>query len=304
MRPPSRILLLEPCCFGYNGQTAASNSFQRDANALEEQQIRQLAIEEHRNMVTQLVAAGIDVQVWKDTEQPLTPDAVFLNNWFSTHEDNTVVLYPMLAENRRQERRIDLIEQIRNAFTSIVDISEHEQRNEFLEGTGSFVFDYTSKTAFAALSPRTQEALARSLCKRLHFQLELFSATDQNGAAVYHTNVVLCIGSEFAIFCADSVPDLTQKEGVLNRLRAAGKETILINQQQMAAFAGNMYELVANDGTVFLLCSQTAFNALDEIQLKQLQKFAKLLIVPIPTIEKYGGGSVRCMIAENRLPLI
>jgi hypothetical protein len=245
--------------------------------------------------------AGIDVEVYSDTEEPHTPDSIFPNNWISFHE-NKVVIYPMLAENRRKERRDDIIKDLgKCAF--ILDLSDNEKKNKFLEGTGSIVFDYENKIAYANISPRTNKQLLDDLCSQLDYRSITFKAVDTRGADIYHTNVLMCIGEGFAVLCTDCIPDKNDREKVIRSLLDTHHEIIEIDIDQMNSFAGNMYQLFNNKGESFIVMSEQAFKSLDQEQIKKLKKFGTLLYSPLYTIEKYGGGSARCMMADVRMSL-
>ncbi len=297
------ILMVEPVAFGFNEQTAVNNYFQQRNNA-SSSEIQELALYEFRKMVEMLCANGINVIVVKDTEHPLTPDSIFPNNWISFHEGGQAVLYPMFAKNRRYERRNDIIKLIEEKGTVINNVDDFafwEEQNMFLEGTGSMVFDRVHKIAYAGLSERTDINLFLQFCKVFGFKPVCFSANQSvvgKRLPVYHTNVMMCIATEFAVICTDSIDDLDERKNVIHSLLKSGKEIIPISEEQMHCFAGNMLQVENTAGKRFLVMSQTAFDSLDEPQLKLLESYNELIVIPIPTIEKVGGGSVRCMIAE------
>lgn len=289
--------MIRPVLFGYNEQTAASNSFQRhDGESAE--QIRQDAIREFDAMAALLSASGIEAVIFEDTTVPHTPDSVFPNNWISFHENNTIVIYPMMAENRRRERRSEIISHFSNEQTQLIDLSAYEQKGMFLEGTGSIVFDYTHRIAYANTSPRTSVQLLESLCSSLNCRSTVFTATDASGQPVYHTNVLLCIGNTFAVLCSECIPDKAEAEAVRRSLEVTGHSIITISRAQMNAFAGNMYQLFNSRQESFILMSSRAYRSLRDRQVQQLQMHGTLLHTPLDTIERYGGGSARCMIAE------
>jgi hypothetical protein len=295
----SHILMIRPAAFGFNTETAASNVFQTKQPALK---VQDEALGEFENMVVQLRDAGIRVTVINDTPNLKKPDAIFPNNWFSTHHDGTVVLYPMMAENRRLERRIDILDKLRNQnlVTRLIDLSDEEQREVFLEGTGSIVFDHIQKVAYACNSPRTNEPLFIELCAVLGYTPIAFNAFDVNRQAIYHTNVLLAIGSHWAVCCTESIPE-RERRALVASLKNQ-RELIEISFSQMAAFAGNLLELETTHGEKIIVLSQTAYLALGKQQLKKLEMHARLLPISIPSIETVGGGSVRCMMAEVFLP--
>lgn len=292
--------MIRPATFGFNAETALSNAFQRDEAT---QNMHKKALAEFDGMVKTLHEAGLTVHVFEDTPQPEKPDAVFPNNWVSLHAHGTLVLYPMLAKNRRLERRMDVLEQLRHDFivTRLLDLTEAELENRFLEGTGSIVFDHISKTAFACRSPRTDEKLLKQLCAALGYSPICFNAFDASGRAIYHTNVLLAIGTSWAVCCAEAIP-ASQRNVIVRHLEVGGRQLIPISQKQMASFVGNMLELADARGNKLILLSETAYQSLSTKQKASLQKHAKLLPIAIPTIEKIGGGSVRCMVAEIFLP--
>lgn len=299
---PSSVFMVRPASFGFNPDTASSNAFQQAATNAGN--IQQPAIREFDRMVDLLRSHDIDVMVFNDTPVPPKPDAQFPNNWISLHEDGTVVLYPMMAPNRRPERRKDIIDELKSRFIvqAIKDYAGEEANNRFLEGTGSLVFDYLNRIAYACRSPRTDENLAGMVVQSLGFGLVMFDAVDENGTPVYHTNVVMCIGSRFAVICLDAIHDEGDQERLLNSFAKTGHKVVAISYAQMNAFAGNMMEVRSRNSESFVLLSEQAFNSLLPGQVDAISRYAEMIPVPIPTIEKYGGGSVRCMIAGIFLP--
>lgn len=298
------ILLIRPQNFGYNAETAESNEFQNKAEGQDESSIKKLALGEFDLFTEVLYAKGISIRVVEDTEFPQKPDAIFPNNWVSFHADGTAILYPMCAPNRRHERRMDIIEALGTEFRieKIVDLSHFETEDRFLEGTGSIVFDHANKTAYACRSPRTDEKLFTETSQTLGYTPISFRALDAKGRAIYHTNVMMCIGVGFAVICLESIENTEEKEKVIESLKSSGLEIIDLSFEQMYRFAGNMLAVSGENGKVFLVQSQSAFDALKEEQIAVLEKFCELLPIPIPTIETYGGGSARCMMAEIFLP--
>jgi hypothetical protein len=300
------VLMVRPARFGYNAETAASNAFQQtpdDASHAPDAAIA--ALLEFDALVLALRRAGVAVFIAEDTAEPAKPDALFPNNWVSFHRDGSVVLYPMLAPNRRAERREDIIEQLGRdgAFriTRRVDLSDHEAEGRYLEGTGSLVLDRASRTAYACLSPRTDFRVLGEFAQRLDYELVSFDALDAQGRAIYHTNVLMAIGARFAVVCAAAIAHPAQRESVLSRLRASGHEIVEISLEQMRQFAGNVLELDGTQGKLIAL-STTAWGSLDAAQRSALKKQAAIVAVSIPTIERLGGGGVRCMLAEIHLP--
>lgn len=295
--------MIRPVSFGFNEQTAGSNAFQnRDAD---QQAVQDKALAEFDGLVKTLKENGVSVTVVDDTAQPHTPDSIFPNNWVSFHADGTVFLYPMQAENRRLERREDIISKLEDTFkvAHVVDLSRFETENKFLEGTGSMVLDRENKIAYACLSPRTHKEVLTLFGEQAGYKAISFEAADANGKAIYHTNVLMCIGSGFAVICMDSIPNPHEKVVVLESLRSTDKEVVEITFDQMNRFAGNMLEVKNQAGENLIVMSQNAYQALDEGQRLTLKKYGKLVYADINTIETNGGGSARCMIAEVHLPV-
>ena len=289
------VLMVRPAAFGYNAETAASNAFQNTSRE-SERDVAERAVAEFETFVECLEAKGVSVLVIEDSVFPPTPDSVFPNNWLSLHETGDVILYPMAAPNRRSERRLDVIERLRDEFfvRDVIDLTKFEHEGKYLEGTGSIVFDHITRIAFACLSLRTDATLLDLVCERLSYAPVNFHAVDRTGLEIYHTNVMMCVATEFAVICNESISSGSPAE----RLAESGREIVEITVDQMHAFAGNM--LVVRDN--LLLMSQRARNALREEQIRVLEKYCEILSPSVPTIETVGGGSVRCMIAENFLP--
>ena len=294
--------MIRPVSFGFNEQTAASNAFQnRD---VDQQAVQDKALTEFDNFVKILKDNGINVTVVDDTPHPHTPDSIFPNNWVSFHEDGNVFLYPMQAENRRLERREDIISKLEDTFkvAHVMDLSRFEAEHKFLEGTGSMVLDRENKIAYACLSPRTDKETLNFFCEQAGYKPISFEAVDAQGKAIYHTNGLMCIGSRFAVICADSIPNPHEKVVVTESLRSTHKEIVTITFDQMNHFAGNMLELKNKAGENLIVMSQNAYRALSEEQKSALEKYGKLIYADINDIETNGGGSARCMIAEVHLP--
>jgi hypothetical protein len=303
--PPKKVLLIRPAAFGFNPQTAESNYFQNDrAVATEANAPASRALIEFEALAAGLLANGVEALIYEDTPFPEKPDAVFPNHWFSTHADGTICLYPMLTENRRIERRDDIVENLRQRFdvSRVVNISHLENENKFLEGTGSLVLDHENRIAYACLSPRTSIEALNFWTKEMGFDAIVFSAKDLGGNAIYHTNVMMCVGDSFAVVCEDSITDLRERNAVRQSLINAGKEIVAISLPQMEDFAGNMLLLQNPADEKLLVMSRRAFDSLETAQISQLEKHARRLLFDVSTIEKYGGGSIRCMIAEIFLP--
>ena len=295
----AKIMMVRPAHFGYDPSTAKTNSFQQTEGADEKYSIQQAAIDEFNLAVSTLKSKGVDVVVIDDTDEPEKPNAVFPNNWVSFHEGR-VILYPMLAENRRWERRLDLLDQLANegvAVNEVIDISGFEEENKFLESTGSIVIDYENDLAYACLSSRTNREVLNKLCEINGYEPVLFESFNKDGLAVYHTNVVMCIASRYAVICAESIKE-DQRFEVLKTLEKTGHEVVQITMDQMYSFAGNMLEVLNSKGESVLVMSQSAYDSLNDYQVQTLSKYSQIHTVSIPTIEKFGGGSVRCMMCR------
>ena len=299
-----QVILVRPVNFGFNPETAVSNAFQQAAgNAADPFAIQNKALEEFTALAAALTGAGIDVLIFDDTPEPRTPDSIFPNNWFSTHSDGALCLYPMMAENRRAERRAGIVETLREKFDvrRTLDLTERENEGQFLEGTGSLVLDHKERVAYGCLSPRTDKELFLNWARRMNFADVSFSAFDAAGRAIYHTNVLMCIGDSFAVVCLESVTSDEERSLLRKTIERTGKEIVGISRGQMNDFAGNMLLLQNKAGEHFLFMSRRAFDSLNKGQITTLSKYARLVPVDISTIETCGGGSVRCMIAENFL---
>lgn len=307
-----RLIMVRPASFCFNEETAASNAFQQSsfADQSNSDRIQQQALKEFDHMVEQLRSHQVHVDVFDDTATPIKPDAIFPNNWFSTHDDGTIVLYPMLTENRRRERRRDLIDKLTTmsrSTSAIIDLSINERRNHFLEGTGSMVLDHIHRIVYAIRSPRTDPSIVERFTRLMNYQqppVILDSVDDQN-RPIYHTNVIMAIGTRFAILCQESIPDPEQRARVLASLQQNDQRTVVcISLEQMKRFAGNMLEIRNVSGEYFLVMSTSAYDSLSDQQRQTIEQTqTKLLHFDVSTIEQCGGGSVRCMIAENFLPL-
>jgi hypothetical protein len=304
MTVPTPILLIRPVSPDYNPETALSNAFQQKPDADPEANKRTVQ-KEFDAFAATLRSEGVEVLVVEDTPSPQKPDAVFPNNWISFHADGKVILYSMFAPSRRRERRMDVVETLRKRFliNEVIDLSAYEKEGRFLEGTGSLVFDHKNKVAYACLSPRTEKELVQHVSEMLGYRPVIFLAVDAGGQAIYHTNVMMSVGDRFCILCTASIPDLADRKNVVDSLRDTGHTIIDIDYNQMAHFAGNMLAVRTGTGESILVCSQQAAESLTPDQRTQLAKHTRLVAAPIPTIERLGGGSVRCMMAEVFLPL-
>ena len=292
------LLMIRPANCGYNPQTAASNAFQKQIEKLSTEEIQARAAEEFDNLVGILRRHNINVFVAEDTPEPAKPDAVFPNNWISFHRDGTVYLYPLLSEKRNAERRNDIIEALKRDFQikKIVDLSNGE--NRILEGTGSMVFDHPNRIVYACLSPRTDADLLKEFASRIDYEPVSFLAADENGASIYHTNVVMCVGEHLAVVCLETIKNPAQRKSVTESLAKTSHEIIEISFAQMNRFAGNMLEVRNNRDERFLLMSASAHESLTEEQIAAVEKRVRILSANIETIEAVGGGSARCMVAE------
>lgn len=299
----SHLLMIRPVNFGFNEETAESNSFQnKDKN---QRLVQEKALAEFNGFVEVLCKNGVDVTVIDDTPQPYTPDSIFPNNWVSFHSDGNVFLYPMQAENRRLERREDIINDLEDKFKvhHIVDLSRYEEQDKFLEGTGSMVLDRENKIAYACLSPRTDREVLDVFCEQSGYRAVCFDAVDENGKAIYHTNVLMCVGSKFAVICLESIANPHERVVVSELLISTKKEIIDISFEQMNQFAGNMLEVKSLHGDTLIVMSESAYKSLDDEQIEALSRYGKLVYADIHTIENNGGGSARCMMAEVHLPV-
>ena len=297
----SQLLMVRPAAFGFNPETATTNDYQRITTIFTGEDLSRKAIREFDHMVQVLRGVGIDVLVLNDSPNPPKPDAVFPNNWIVTFEGGKVFLFPMRHPSRSLERRDQVLNEIREHFkvSEIVDLSDFEQEDKALEGTGSLVLDRVNKVAYACLSPRTDESVLRDVCKRLNYYPMVFGAHHSNGSPIYHTNVVLSIGNGFAVFCPDAVADEHERERIFSLLRETNHEVVEMNrEQQERNFACNVLQVNNATGKQFVVLSQSALDSYTSQQRSVIEKYAQLLPVTIPTIESIGGGSARCMLAE------
>lgn len=302
------ILMIRPASFRANEQTAVNNFFQEDLDIVNEE-INELARREFDDFVEELRNKGIRVIVVEDLKEPDTPDAVFPNNWVSFHASGTVVLYPMFAANRRKERRddiLDILEQQGFRINQVVDYSPAERDNLYLEGTGSIVMDRVNQKVYCALSDRAHETLILEFCEDFNCSPIIFTANQSVGddrLPIYHTNVMMCLGENYAVICLDTIDDEEEKQLVIDHLEESGKEIITITEEQMHQFAGNMLQVAGSGGQRYLVMSSSAYHSLEPHQLKNLEKYNPIIHSSLKTIETCGGGSARCMMAEVFLPL-
>ena len=293
------VMMVRPAAFGFNEETAASNSFQREA-LLSNDEILNEALFEFDCAVNELRSQGINVHVVEDTLIPRKPDAVFPNNWISFHPDGTLILYPMEALNRRCERRLEVVLELQQKFNfeKVIDLAHFESENLFLEGTGSVVFDHEHKVAFAAISSRTSEIVFEELCKQIQYKPFTFAAFDENDRPIYHTNVVMCMGDDFVVVCLECMPDEESRNLFVKEVNRLGKNILDISVVQMNAFAGNMLLLSNRQNNNKLVLSETAYQCLTSEQIDFLKQRVDFIRFNIPVIETIGGGSARCMLAE------
>ncbi|MGX1023981.1 citrulline utilization hydrolase CtlX [Flavobacterium sp. CS20] len=298
-----KILMIRPVAFEMNKETAVNNYFQKTLN-LNAEAINAKVQKEFDDFVDILKASGIDVFVYDDIADLKTPDSIFPNNWISFHENGNIALYPMFAENRRRERRQDILEDLEQKgfqFHQVYDYTSAEDENIFLEGTGSLILDRVNRKAYCALSPRANEELLIEFCEDFEFLPIPFKAYQTVGSKrlpIYHTNVMMCVGTDIAIVCFDSVDDKADKKLLSKSLKEDNKTIVEISEQQLEAYAGNMLEVQNRNGDKFLVMSTQAYKSLQATQVQTIEQYLKILHSPLNTIETLGGGSARCMIAE------
>ena len=300
--------MIRPVAFRMNEQTAVNNYYQKVLDGLLPATVNAKAQQEFDNFVEKLRAVGVDVTVVDDTLDPDTPDSIFPNNWISFHENGDVAMYPMFAENRRAERReeiLDILEDKGFVINNIVDYTSAEEDGFFLEGTGSLLLDRENNKAYCALSPRADEELFIEFCEDFDYApviFEAFQTVDGERKLIYHTNVMMCLGENFAVICAECIDDKKERKMVLDNLKENNKEIILITEAQVNSFAGNMLEVRGANDKKYLVMSAAAHQCLTPTQIEQLEKHAEILSSSLDTIEACGGGSARCMMAEVFLP--
>lgn len=307
MQTTDTVLMIEPIAFGYNAETAENNYFQVEQKSAG---IQEKALEEFNSFVEKLRSKSINVITVKDTLEPHTPDSIFPNNWVSFSQDGKVVLYPMFAKNRRVERRLDIIEDLKSKgflVSEIDDWSDSENNNLFLEGTGSMIFDHDKKLAYGSVSLRLDETLFRDFCAKYQYTPIVFHSYQSVNAErlpIYHTNVMMCVADQFVVICLDCIDDDLERSKVIETIKNSGKEIIEITEDQMQQFAGNMLQVKNNVGDRFLVMSQTAYQSLTENQISNIEKYCEIIYSDLNTIEVNGGGSARCMLAEVFLPKV
>jgi hypothetical protein len=299
MQTTDTVLMVRPAAFSFNAETAANNFFQQ-ATSESSEALQQKASAEFDGMVDVLRHHDINVVIIDDTPEPVKPDAIFPNNWFSTNANGVISVFPMFAPTRRLEKRDDIIQSLVNNFivTDVHDWSKAEAEAQYLEGTGSMVMDHENKIVYSCLSPRTHKTAVEKFAAANGYRAMTFIAHDLEGREIYHTNVMLCIGEGFAVLCPKAITDHDERVAVAQLLEVTGHENIYITQKQMNAFAGNMLHLKNKSGEKFIALSQTAYDSLEEEKKDRLSQYGKLLPINVSTIEQVEGGSVRCMMAE------
>jgi hypothetical protein len=304
MNSTSTVLMVRPVNFAFNEQTACSNSFQNDKTR--DLQVHDQALKEFDEFVVTLRQNDVTVLVIEDKPKPYTPDSIFPNNWISTHTDGKVFIYPMAANNRRFERRPEILDELRSKFKieSEIDLSYLESEEKYLEGTGSMVLDRQNKLAYACISPRTDQKALAIFCDLSGYKPVVFHAFDRKGTAIYHTNVMMCVGELLAVICLEAITNPKERQHVSQLLSTSGKEIVEISYEQMKQFAGNMLQVRSNRGDHLLVMSQQAHQSLSPYQIQKIEKYCRIVSAPLDTIESCGGGSARCMIAEIYLEVL
>lgn len=300
------VFMVRPTQFRLNEQTAVNNYYQDEGVKIIDQNHK--AQDEFDAFAKALQEKGINVIIISDDDKNDTPDSIFPNNWISTHQNGDVALYPMFAENRRLERRPEVLDRLENEgfkIVNIVDYTSAEEEGFFLEGTGSLLLDRVNKKAYCSISPRADEELMIEFCEDFEYTPVLFTAfqtVEENRLPIYHTNVMMALGENYAVICLDCIDDKKERKNVLNHLKEDGKEVIAITEDQVNSFAGNMMQVHNSNGERFLVMSDQAYKSLSKDQISKLEKYNEILHPSISTIETLGGGSVRCMMAEVFLP--
>ncbi|PKP13706.1 MAG: amidinotransferase [Bacteroidetes bacterium HGW-Bacteroidetes-3] len=302
------ILMIRPVSFRMNEQTAVNNYYQKVLESLTPETVQFKALQEFDDFVEKLQAVGVNVIVINDTNETDTPDSIFPNNWISFHENGDVALYPMFAENRRLERREDILEALEDLgfqINNVVDYTSAEEEKIYLEGTGSLLLDRVNGKAYCALSPRADEDLLIEFCEDFEFTPVSFVANqtlNDKRVPIYHTNVMMCLGEKFSVICLDSIDDKKERKEVIKHLKEDQKEIIAISEEQVNSFAGNMLQVLGSNDERYIVMSNSAFESLSNQQIKQIEKHGTILYSSLDTIEACGGGSARCMMAEVFLP--
>ncbi|RXP58562.1 amidinotransferase [Lutibacter sp. HS1-25] len=302
------ILMIRPVSFRMNEQTSVNNYYQKVLDSLTPETVQFRALQEFDAFVEKLRAKGVNVIVVNDTKDTDTPDAIFPNNWISFHQNGDVGLYPMFAENRRLERREDILETLEEqgfVINNVVDYSSAEDEGIFLEGTGSLLLDRVNQKAYCALSPRADEDLFIEFCEDFEYTPVSFVAyqtVNGNRLPIYHTNVMMALAENFAVICLECIDDKSERNNIKAHLKEDGKEIIVINEKQVVNFAGNMLQVLGENNKRYLVMSQAAYQCLNKQQIATIEKYCEIIYSPLDTIEACGGGSARCMMAEVFLP--
>jgi hypothetical protein len=296
----STILMVRPANFGFNPETAANNAFQTDDKSLTVNEIQERALTEFDKMVNILRGRAINVLVAEDSSSPVKTDAIFPNNWLTSHEDGTMILYPMFAPSRRLERSEAIQNKLQKEFkvTNKIHFEHYEGIERYLEGTGSMILDRQNEICYACISPRTNRSLLDDWCDTMHFKRVAFTAVDGAGQEIYHTNVMMALGETFVVICLETITDESEKMNLIKHFETTKKDIVDISLEQMQHFAGNMLQVRNDFGETFLVMSQQAFDSLNTAQIAHIQRHTEILSADIKTIETYGGGSARCMMAE------
>lgn len=294
----NHILMIEPTWFYSNPETLEDNQFQSEKLSDDSADSTQMAQKEFQQLREKLVAAGVTLTIFRDQEQDNSPDSIFPNNWFSTHYNQELVLYPMRSMLRRKERRADIIAELTKSYPTVLDLTRHENSSCFLEGTGSIVLDRTNRQAYCSLSPRSDLGLFKRWCDYLGFQPHAFSTSDPKGRPVYHTNVIMAIGTTWAVVCLEAIANSEERARVEEMLRSSEKEIIDITWRQVEAYCGNILEVRDGDNTLRTVMSSSAWQNYSVAQQALLERVGSPIVSDISTIERLGGGGVRCMLAE------
>ena len=295
------LLMVRPANFGYNPETADNNVFQSNNDSRSIEEIAAMAMKEFDELLSRLEAASIEVVVIEDSVQPKKTDAVFPNNWFTTHDDGRIILYPMYSPNRRLERRTDIIDYLQETYevSEVKSYTAHEDKGVILEGTGSMIIDRPNEIIYACLSQRTDQRLLDDLAAELGgYEVMGFVAVDDQGVPYYHTNVIMTLGDDLAIICLESIADPNERARVEEKLKSTGKVIVDISRSQVLKYCGNMLQVNNTKGEQYMVMSQSARDHLTPSQISQIESYVTILSSPIDIIEEYGGGSARCMLAE------
>jgi hypothetical protein len=300
MQTTAHLMMVRPAHFGFNEETAVNNSFQTRDNSLTVSEIQVKAQAEFDGFVHKLRSKGVHVHVMENKTGLIKPDEVFPNNWISFHQNATIFTYPMFAKVRRIERSYHYIDELSKSFKlkKHLHLEQSEDEEQFLEGTGSMIFDRQNDIVYACLSPRTNETLLDEFCATTGYKKIVFDSVDGTGAPIYHTNVMMALGEDFVVICTDTIKNQAQKENILQQFKRTHKDIIEISFDQMLNFAGNMLQVRNDNGKTFLVMSEQAYASLNGNQIKHIEKYTEILYSNIKTIETYGGGSARCMMAE------